>query len=87
MLALGGLEHVFADLSFRGETGAEVLKRHFARVDSHDASGTVTFRDAEQIRSYLRSSARLETGADRVPELAEPLVVRRRPFVFVAEKA
>ena len=47
----------------------------------------MTLRDAEQIRSYLRSSARLRDGADRVPELEEPLVARRRPVVFVAEKA
>jgi SAM-dependent methyltransferase len=85
--ALAGLEGVFSDLSFRGETGATSLERHFARVESHDASGTVTFRGAEQVRSYLRSSARLAAGADRVPELAEPLVARRRSVVFVAEKA
>ena len=87
MWALSGLEGVFADLPFRGETGAAALERHFARVETHDASGTVTFCDAEQIRSYLRSSARLAEGADRVPELAEPLVARRRPVVFIAEKA
>jgi ubiquinone/menaquinone biosynthesis C-methylase UbiE len=87
MLALGGLEDAFDDLSFRGENGAQILARHFTRVETHDASGTVTFRDAEQIRSYLRSSARLSNGAERVPELTEPLVARRRPIVFVAEKA
>ncbi len=86
MFALGGLDHPFADLTFRGETGADVLRRHFARVHTHDGSGTVTFREAEQIRSYLRSSARLAGAADRVPELTEPLVARRRPVVFVAEK-
>ena len=86
MYALAGLEGVFADLTFRGEQGAAILERHFARVEIQDASGTVTFHDAEQVRSYLRSSARLAEGADRVPELAEPLVARRRPVVFVAEK-
>jgi SAM-dependent methyltransferase len=87
MLALGGVERAFDEVSFRGENGAEILARHFMRVETHDASGTVTFRDAEQIRSYLRSSDRLADGAERVPELTEPLVVRRRPVVFVAEKA
>jgi SAM-dependent methyltransferase len=86
MLSLAGLAHAFADLSFRAEKGAAALGRHFARVEMHDASGSVTFRDAEQIRSYLRSSARLADGAERVPELTEPLVARRRPVVFVAEK-
>jgi SAM-dependent methyltransferase len=87
MLALARLERVFDDLSFRAENGAEILGRHFTRVETHDASGTVTFRDAEQIRSYLRSSACLGGGVNRVPELAQPLVARRRPVVFVAEKA
>jgi ubiquinone/menaquinone biosynthesis C-methylase UbiE len=87
MLSLAGLARAFDDLSFRAENGAEALERHFARVEIRDASGTVTFRDAEQIRSYLRSSARFADGADRVPELTEPLVARRRHVVFVAEKA
>jgi ubiquinone/menaquinone biosynthesis C-methylase UbiE len=86
MLSLAGLERAFDDLSFRAENAAELLGRRFARVESHDASGTVTFRDAEQVRSYLSSSERLAEGTDRVPELSEPLVARRRPFVFVAEK-
>ena len=87
MLRLGGIERF--DFSFRAENGAEILDRHFARVETRDARGTVTFRDAEQIRSYLRSSERLSVrgAAERVPELTEPLVARRRPVVFVAEKA
>jgi SAM-dependent methyltransferase len=86
MLHLAELDAGF-NFSFTAENGAGILRRHFARVETRDASGTVTFRDAEQIRSYLRSSARLSDGADRVPELREPLVARRRPVVFVAEKA
>jgi SAM-dependent methyltransferase len=85
MLHLAGIDDFH--FSFRAENGSEILGRHFARVETRDASGTVTLRHAEQIRSYLRSSARLRDGADRVPELVEPLVVRRRPVVFIAEKA
>ena len=85
MLRLGGIEEF--DFSFRAENGAEILGRHFARVETRHATGTVTFRDAEQIRSYLRSSERLSAGVDRVPELREPLVARRRPVVFIAEKS
>jgi SAM-dependent methyltransferase len=84
MLELAGIDDF--DFSFRAENGAEILARHFSRVETIDASGTVTFRDAEQVRSYLRSSERLASGADRVPELLEPLVARRHPVVFVAEK-
>ncbi len=75
------------DFTFRAENGEEILSRHFPHVEMRKANGTVTFRDAEQIRSYLGSSARLAAGANRVPDLTEPLVARRRPVVFVAEKA
>jgi SAM-dependent methyltransferase len=74
------------DFSFRAENGAELLGRHFAAVEVRDASGTVTLHSADQIRRYLQSSIRLHRWADRVPELREPLVVRRRPVVFVATK-
>lgn len=85
MMELAGLDRLV--LPFGAENGEELLARHFQRVERRSADGTVTFRDAEQIGSYLRSSARLSHGAERVPELTEPLVARRRPVVFVAEKA
>ena len=75
------------ELPFGGENAETLLSRYFSRVDRRDADGTVTFGDADAIRSYLRSSDRLASFADRVPELTEPLVARRRPVVFVAEKA
>jgi SAM-dependent methyltransferase len=85
MFELAGLERLV--LPFGAENGEECLSGHFAGIRRYDAYGTVTFRDADQIRSYLLSSARLWGGAERVPELTEPLVARRRPVVFVAEKA
>ena len=87
ILALVGFERTFDATSFHAENASELLGRRFARVEMHDAGGTVTFRDAEQVRSYLRSSSRLADRADRVPELTQPLIARRSPFVFVAEKA
>ena len=84
-LDLAGIDDF--DFSFRAENGVEILRRHFLHVETRDAGGTVTLRDAEQIRTYLRSSARVRDAAERVPELTEPLVVRRHPVVFVAEKA
>jgi hypothetical protein len=84
MLELAGVDDW--DFSFRAENGAELLGRHFPSVEEQDASGTVTLHDADQIRRYLRSSIRLNRWADQVPELSEPLVVRRRPVVFVATK-
>jgi SAM-dependent methyltransferase len=85
MLELAGVDGW--EFSFRAENGAEILGRRFDTVETRDASGTVTLSDAEQIRGYMRSSIRLSEWADRVSELEEPLVVRRRPVVFVAQKA
>jgi SAM-dependent methyltransferase len=87
MFELAGMDDQRFELPFGAENGAAILERHFESVERRDADGTVTFRDAEQIRSYLRSSKVLAHGADRVPELTEPLVARRRPVVFVADKA
>lgn len=85
MFELAGAERF--ELPFGGENGEEILSRHFARIQCRDADGTVTVRDAEALRSYFRSSDRIAAYAGSVPELREPLVVRRRPVVFVAEKA
>jgi 2-polyprenyl-3-methyl-5-hydroxy-6-metoxy-1,4-benzoquinol methylase len=73
-------------LPFGAENGCEQLRTQFARVERRDNDGTVTFATADAIRRYLRSSERLTPYADRVPELEEPLVARRRPVVFVADK-
>ena len=75
------------ELTFGGENGAEWLGRRFARVERRDAEGTVTLRDADRIRAYLRSSERLAPLAETVPELDVPLVARRRQAVFVATKS
>jgi SAM-dependent methyltransferase len=74
------LEHAFGR-----ENGEELLRPHFATVERRDADGTVTLPDAEAVRTYLRSSACARPFVDRVPELDEPLVARRRVTVFVAE--
>jgi ubiquinone/menaquinone biosynthesis C-methylase UbiE len=87
MFQFAGMEDHRFVLPFGAENGGELLRRHFQEVERNDVPGTVTFHDAEAIRSYLRSSKRLAEGAERVPELTEPLVARRSPVVFVAEKA
>lgn len=75
------------ELPFSGENGAEILDRFFRRVERRDAGGTLTLRDADAIRGYLSSSRRLSRYASRVPDLDQPLVVRRRTVVLVAETA
>lgn len=83
MFALVGLDGWA--LPFDGSNGADVLARRFARVEQRDAHGTVTVRNADAIRAYFASSERLREHCGEVPELEEPLVVRRRPVVFVAD--
>ncbi len=84
MFGLVGIERW--ELPFGAENGAELLAPYFDRVELRDATGTVTFEGAEPIRAYFESSERLSGLAAQVPELAEPLVVHRRPVVFVADK-
>jgi SAM-dependent methyltransferase len=83
MLELVGIERW--DLPFGGENGEELLRSVFPRVQRRDAEGTITFPDADSIRRYLGSSERLADRVDRVLDLTEPLVARRRPVVFVAD--
>jgi SAM-dependent methyltransferase len=83
--ALVGGEQVV--LSFRRETGEELLARHFARVERRDFEGRVTVTDADKVRRYFASSNRGKAFVDSVPELSEPLVVGARTTVFVAETA
>jgi SAM-dependent methyltransferase len=87
MLELAGALEQRFELAFGGENGERVLSRHFAWVERRDVSGTVTVREAEAIRTYLRSAETLAPFADGVPELEAPLVVRRRSVVFVAGTA
>jgi ubiquinone/menaquinone biosynthesis C-methylase UbiE len=81
---LGGLETLMHGSSFRSEIAAELLGRHFARVERRDAYGSLTFDDAA-LRAYAGSSDRLSPLLD-LPPLERPLRVRREPTIFVAEK-
>jgi SAM-dependent methyltransferase len=82
---LGGVTRLMAGTEFRSENGAELLARHFARVDRRDAYGWVTFDDAA-MRAYAGSSERLGALLE-LPPLAKPVRARREPTVFVAEKS
>jgi SAM-dependent methyltransferase len=73
--------------AFSGENGEELLRRHFPSVEARDASGTVRFPDRAAVVAYVEASRTLSGGGQGVPPLERPLVVRRSPVVFVAEKA
>jgi SAM-dependent methyltransferase len=78
-------DRIWRDVAFAAETGADVLGRHFARVESRDAGGTVTVRDREAVVRYLSSTAWRHLVA-AVPEHVEPFVARRSNVVFIADK-
>ena len=69
---------------FRSDNGAEVLGRHFAAIDRRDAVGAVVMDD-DAVRAYARSWSALSSLV-HMPQLEEPLRVRRHSTVFVARK-
>jgi SAM-dependent methyltransferase len=81
---LGGLGPLMDDSVFRSENGAELLARHFARVERRDAYGWVTFDDAA-MRAYAGSSEQLAPLLE-LPPLEKRLRARREPTIFIAEK-
>ncbi len=85
LLALADIGHV--ELRFAGENGEDVLRRHFGSVRSILVDGTVVFPAIDAVKSYYGSSERLAAFIDQLPAaLDAPLVARRCPVVFVAEK-
>ena len=81
---VAGLSTINSDSGFRTDNGAELLERHFARVERRDAYGWVTFDDAA-MRAYAGSSDRL-TPLLELPPLEKPIRARREPTIFIAEK-
>jgi len=73
-------------LSFDHDNGIELLSRQFARVDRHEANGTVSFPDRETLRTFVAATTTRSHLADAVPELREPLRTRSAHTVFVAEE-
>lgn len=74
-------------LSFSHTNGAELLKRHFARVEQRDVEATLVFPDTESIRTFVASTIDRAHLAPLVPEVAGPFRATTRHVVFIAEKA
>jgi SAM-dependent methyltransferase len=86
LFALGGIDHW--ELPFGAENAELLLREHLPQVERRDAYGTVSFADIDAVRAYYASSERLQPHSAALPDyLAEPLFARRRPVVFVADKA
>jgi SAM-dependent methyltransferase len=73
------------DLTFHAENGADLLRRHFARVERRDASGWVAFPDRAAAQEYVDASITWGRGR-QLPQFDGGLRVRSAPHVFVADK-
>lgn len=76
-----------AALSFDGETGEKLLRRHFTRVERREAYGWLVFPDRGAVESYVEASRTLLGDVELPADFEGPLRARRAPVVFVAEKA
>ena len=75
----------FATRNFSDETGAEILLRHFARVEEREAGGWLNFPDRAAVAAYVDASRSL--WARELPaDFDGPLRVRRAPVIYVATK-
>jgi len=70
--------------NFHSDNGAEILRRHFPRVEAREAAGTVTFADRDAAQRYVDS---LVVVAGPLPPFDGELVCSRRSTIFVAEKS
>jgi len=75
-----------ARVTFSGDNGADLLRGHFSSVERREAYGWVGFPDRDAAQKYVDASPQL-FGGSQLPELEEPLRVRRAPVIFVADKA
>jgi SAM-dependent methyltransferase len=83
--SLVGRDRAAEPFRFCAETGEDLLRRHFGRVERRDIESRVTFPDAAAVRGYVSSSVAHKHLAARVPELVGPLVATRYNSVFVAD--
>jgi SAM-dependent methyltransferase len=74
-------------LSFSRSNGADLLRRHFARVDQRDIEAELVFPDAESIRTFIASTIDRAHLAPRVPETIDgPFRATTRHAIFVAQR-
>ncbi|NUR77615.1 MAG: class I SAM-dependent methyltransferase [Thermoleophilia bacterium] len=75
-------------LKFNRENGAELLTRHFARVQRKDLDGRLEFANRAEVEEYVRASISMSPFVANLPDVVdEPFFARRATTVFVAEKA
>ena len=70
--------------TFSSENGADVLRRHFARVERHDVEMRAVFADRAAAAAYLETLERADLAA-RLPADMGRLVARGAVTVFAAD--
>jgi SAM-dependent methyltransferase len=73
-------------LSFSHTNGAELLKRHFGRVEQRDIEAAVVFPDTDSIRTFVASTIDRAHLAPLMPEIHEPFRATTKHVIFIAEK-
>jgi SAM-dependent methyltransferase len=73
-------------LSFTKTNGAELLRRHFPRVEQRDVDATLVFPNTEAMRTFVASTIDRAHLAPLLPEVAGPFRATARHVVFVAER-
>jgi ubiquinone/menaquinone biosynthesis C-methylase UbiE len=68
--------------AFSAENAESSLRRHFRSVERRDLFDTVTFNGREVLYEYLAATRSAEV-AERLPDIAAPLLAGRRLAVFV----
>ncbi len=96
LVAVTNAEHHMAELravagaarwahTFSRENGAEIIGRHFERVERRDANGWVTIDDHELVRGFVAS---LDADEPQDPGPYDlPIRTRRASSIFVGTKA
>lgn len=75
----------FPTHNFSDENAAEILLRHFARVEARDVGGWIDFPDRAALVAYVDAS--LSLWARALPaDFEGSLRVRRAPVIYVATK-
>jgi SAM-dependent methyltransferase len=72
------------DPSFSRENGEELLRGRFGGVEVRRLTRTVTFPNADEVRTYVASTITRGAFADRVPVFDGPFVAHSDYAVFIA---
>jgi len=71
---------------FSRESGEELLRRHFTRVERVDVDATLVFPDEASVHTYVDSTVFAHAVPRPLPSVAAPFRSRTRATVFVAKR-